>query len=257
MDLAKTVKSPQKVVGDMGSVSSELNNKNESPISWYSAVTHPVEKTQISSSDTAMIIIDMQHGCGHPDYGLGRVAKEKGLGHTLEYLFDRIAKIATPNIRLLMDTCKKKDIEVIHVISQTTWSGREMSRQYKLSLGPDTYMYKIGSKEAEILPELTPPEDAIIVQKFASGAFNSSPIDTVLRSLEITNLIVTGISTSHCVENAVRAASDIGYNVILIDDATAEASESSHKNTLEVLGDIYCHVMMTDEMCQMINDIKC
>ena len=65
------------------------------------------------------------------------------------------------------------------------------------------------------------------------SAFNSYPIDSVLRSGGIEYLIFTGVSTNSCVEGTARDAADKGYKCVIAEGACGAASESLHHASIE------------------------
>ncbi len=109
-----------------------------------------------------------------------------------------------------------------------------------------------GSKEAEILEPLKPAGDEIVLNKFTSGAFNSTPLDKILQNLGIENLVVVGVNTNQCVETTVRDAGDRGYNVVLVDDCCAGSSGAQHAFAMEILDNSYCKVKSTEEVKNLI-----
>jgi nicotinamidase-related amidase len=83
-----------------------------------------------------------------------------------------------------------------------------------------------------IRDEIAPAPGEAVVRKTTAGAFNSSEIDARLRAADIENLVVTGVTTSCCVESTAREASDHGYGCVLIADAMAEYDQEAHEATL-------------------------
>ena len=67
-----------------------------------------------------------------------------------------------------------------------------------------------------------------------------------------TDLIFAGVSTDLCVDNTARAASDLGFNCILLDDGCATGSQDIHDATLRVfqrsLGRVENSVAVIDEL---------
>ena len=55
----------------------------------------------------------------------------------------------------------------------------------------------------------------------------------MLRNLGLETLVVAGVSTSSCVETTARDAADRGFQVVIVEDATAELDEPSHEATLK------------------------
>lgn len=74
----------------------------------------------------------------------------------------------------------------------------------------------------EILPELKPLPEDIIITKNRFNVFYQTSLDSLLRSLKKKYLIITGCTTSICVESTVRDASFRGFMPILLADCTAE-----------------------------------
>src|SRR5882757_8063090 len=70
---------------------------------------------EIIPEKTALIIIDMQYLDAHPDFGLGKRAKELGIAHLMKPYFDRCVEI-TGKIQDLLTTSRATGAEVIHVV---------------------------------------------------------------------------------------------------------------------------------------------
>ncbi|MBI4288776.1 MAG: cysteine hydrolase [Chloroflexi bacterium] len=197
---------------------------------------------------TAMLVIDMQYLDAHPDWGMGRMAKEKGLLRETAYFFREVAG-AIPNIQALLSACRQAKIEVIYsVVAAATRDCRDMSP----ALWARNLICARDSKEAQILDELLPQGDEMVISKTSSGIFNSTAFDQVLKNLGIENLIVVGVATNACVELSVRDAADRGWQVFVISDATATFSEQLQKDALERMNKGLMKVKSTQEMLKLI-----
>ena len=71
-----------------------------------------------------------------------------------------------------------------------------------------------------------------MLRKTTVGAFASTPIDSLLRSLRVDQLYMVGVSTNMCVETTAREAADRGYQVTLVEDGCATTFEDLHQVTL-------------------------
>jgi nicotinamidase-related amidase len=202
--------------------------------------------------NTALIIIDMQYLDAHPDFGLAKKARDAGQFEILRHLFDRLPMVIH-NIRRMQEACREAGIEVIFIrIQSYTRDGRDLSPSYKtkgLQCPPD-------SKEAQILEELQPVGDEIVIPKLSTNAFISSPIDPLLRYLRISKLLVCGVNTNYCVETFIRDAYDLGYEVVLLEDCCATIVEEHHRVTCEEVDDIFCKVRSTDQILRVIEGNK-
>jgi len=88
----------------------------------------------------------------------------------------------------------------------------------------------------DIINELTPEPGDPTVYKHGYSAFHETELDLVLRGLGVKYLIVTGCTTSVCVETAIREAHARGYCCILLEDCTAEPIGQGAKGYIGVPG---------------------
>jgi nicotinamidase-related amidase len=86
---------------------------------------------------------------------------------------------------------------------------------------------------ADLIDELdTQPDDHLITKRRRS-AFHDTGLDTRLRDLGVTQVILAGLSTSGGVESTARSASDYGYHVVLATDAMTDTDAAAHANSIE------------------------
>ena len=184
---------------------------------------------QLTRDNTALLCIDVQYVDAHPDYGLGARAKALGLHDKLSYYWSRLDELALPNMQRVLAAARKAGIEVIHVrVASQTADGRDSTLRYK-ALGLETPR---DTKEAQILPEMAPGEDEIVVSKMTSSVFNSTNIDRLLRNMGIKNLIFIGVVTNGCVESSTRSAAELDYGTIVVEDATAAMAPQLHEHSI-------------------------
>jgi nicotinamidase-related amidase len=81
----------------------------------------------------------------------------------------------------------------------------------------------VGSPLTQIVPELAPREDEVVVVKTRVGAFTGSGLDVVLRGLDADRLVLTGISTSGVVLSTARLAADLDFALTILADACGDA----------------------------------
>ncbi len=74
----------------------------------------------------------------------------------------------------------------------------------------------------DILPELAPEPQDIVLYKHRFSGFFQTDLDSILTSRNIKYLIVTGCTTSICVESTIRDAMFRDYSCVLLADCTAE-----------------------------------
>lgn len=199
----------------------------------YWDLVHEPQEPPFDAQRTALIIIDLQYLDAHPDGWMGRLARDQGKPKHLQERFAFIQKIL-PNVQRLQQACRAAAIEVIHVrIAFRTHSTRDGKRELLNRLDETPLI----SRDYEILEEIAPLEDEIIIDKTSVSAFNSTAIDQVLRNMQIDRLWVTGIVTEGCVELTARDAADRGYYVTLVTDACASSTHAAHADAVQRITD--------------------
>ena len=160
------------------------------------------------------------------------------------YYHDRIENLVLPNNQRLLEACRSAGVEPFYtVIESLTLDGRDRSLDHKVS---GIFAAK-GSWQAQVLADLAPLDNEIVIPKTASGIFNATNFEYVLRNLYIESVIVTGLVTDQCVEGAVRDGCDRGFFITLVDDACATHTQERHDASLSALKG-YCRVRSTDQM---------
>lgn len=198
----------------------------------------------VEPGKTALLVVDLQKG----EYN-----EEKRRAEPEEaYLFDRVREVVIPNAQRLIAACREAGIEVIYtVIECLTLDGRDRSLDYKIS----GIFAARGSREAEVIDELRPHDNDIIIAKTSSSLFNSTNFEYVLRNLGIEYILVMGIVTDQCVETAVRDGCDRGFLMTLVDDACATHSEQRHVEALAGFKG-YCRVRTTAALIHEFESLR-
>ena len=86
-----------------------------------------------------------------------------------------------------------------------------------------------GEPGAELVPELTVADTDLVVTHTRPGPFTDSELDARLRERGVQTVVVCGVATNASVEAAVRQAADLGYRVVLLEDACSAADEAAHQ----------------------------
>lgn len=205
----------------------------------------PAVLKSLQQHHTALLCIDLQYLDAAPKYGVFADAAKSGVPiEAQEYYFNRLEEMVIPNVAALQAAFREKKLEVIHTrIQSLTMDGRDRGPGHKrLNLHAPP-----GSKEAEFLEAVAPVGDEIIINKTASGVFNSTNIEYLLRNMEITGLFVVGVYSNECVSTAIRDACDRGFYVTLISDATATVTPELQNATITTMKDRYARVLTAQE----------
>lgn len=109
----------------------------------------------------------------------------------------------------------------------------------------------------DIVPELAPQADDVIVYKHRFSGFYQTDLDAILKQLGAKYLIVTGCTTSVCVESTVRDAMFRDYSCVLLADCMAEPvgyglPRNNHEASLLVIQTLFGWVTTSGEFIRAL-----
>jgi len=200
----------------------------------------------------ALLVIDMQNGFCAPG---GSYEKYGGnIGADLNAYRHII-----PNIARLIDVSRKLGIPIFYTQQVREESGIDLfTKLHHIVPERRAEFLRIpacirGTWDAEIIDELLPKEGDHIVVKRRDSAFQDTELDLWLRSIYADTVIFTGVDTAICVENTLTDAFNIGYDVILVEDATASSWERIGQATIRKVAGSYGWVIKTDKLIEMLH----
>jgi len=115
----------------------------------------------------------------------------------------------------------------------------------------------------EICELLKPRDGEALIIKHVNSAFIGTDLKEQLDSEGITNLVIVGLTTNHCISTTTRMAGNFGYETILIDDATATfdriglhgekyPSEIVHQISIANLKDEFATIINTAQLLKTV-----
>src|SRR5215831_9898006 len=192
----------------------------------------------------ALMVIDVQNGF-----------VSRGGSYDLLGIDTTNYRSVIPTIHKLIDVCRTYGLPIFYTQAVRESSGIDLltkthkilprSREERIKKRPICVR---GSWDAEIIDEIRPSQADHIVLKRRDSAFHDTEIAVWLRSLSVNTIIFCGIDTSICVETSLRDAFNLGYDVVLISDATASSNEKHYESTLENVKGYYGLVMDLAEL---------
>jgi len=195
--------------------------------------------------ETALLLVDMQRVWVIP--GADPAHPERGPD---DPYYRQLREVVVPNQVRLVAAARAAGVEVVHtIIESLTADGRDRSLDHKLS----SIHLPRGALEAQVIAELTPGPDEIVLPKTSSGVFNSTNIEYLLRNIGIDTLVVTGFLTDQCVDHTLRDAADRGFYPVCVSDACATHSAPRHENALNAFKG-YCRTLTTVQLVAAIKE---
>src|SRR5688572_25937815 len=203
------------VAGEIDSNDKVMNSLQENSIDWKTS---------------ALIVVDMQNDFvrkGAPlevPTALGTAAAQKSLilafrTHRLPVIYTKF--ISHPHYYLLWEWSPQ-----CQPPTKCCWKGHQ--RRYE-----DIHATRDCT---EIIDELSPSSDDIIIEKFGYGAFHGTPLADTLHARGVTTLAITGTVTQICVEETAREAFHHGFRTTLVEDGVSSFAPDLHAATLKNFG---------------------
>ena len=203
---------------------------------------------------TALIVIDMQRDFLLPG-GFG-----ESLGNDVSQLRRTIAPLAA-----LLAAWRAAGLPVIHT-REGHLPDLSDAPPAKLRRGPDIgrpgrfgRILIRGEYGHDIIDELTPRPDEQVVDKPGKGAFYATDLADILDKMQVTSLVVTGVTTEVCVHTTVREANDRGFECLVLADCVGSYFPSFHQAGLEMIaaqGGIFGWVGSSSDVIEAVGEIK-
>jgi nicotinamidase-related amidase len=152
----------------------------------------------------------------------------------------------------MLDFARARGIECLFArIACHTRNGRDRSLSQKMP-GWNNLLLPKNDHPSQLVPELQPAGDEIVVTKTTDSALTGTNLRLILHNLGIRTVICCGIFTDQCVSSTVRSLADESYAVIVLEDCCAAATDEIHMKELEIINMIYCHVMTSRELVDIM-----
>ncbi len=151
---------------------------------------------------------------------------------------------AESNIKRILHLWREKGYEVIYIQHESN---------------QPTSVFYPGNKSFEINSLVKPKDDEVIFTKTVNSSFIGTNLEAHLRKNRIQDVIITGLTTPHCVSTTARMSGNLGFTTYLISDATAafglkDQNEVYHKPqvihdiSLATLHNEFATVLTTNEL---------
>jgi len=174
------------------------------------------EPIALDLAHTALLIIDMQRDFLLPG-GFGET-----LGNDVSLL-----QAVVPPLAALLEVARATGIPVIHTreghrpdLSDCPPAKLQRGRPSQRigDPGPHGRILVRGEYGHDIIDELAPVAGELVIDKPGKGAFYATELQEVLQAGDVTQLLVTGVTTEVCVHTTVREANDRGYQAVVVSD---------------------------------------
>lgn len=193
----------------------------------------PIER-RFDPEKSALVIIDMQRDfCAFEGYMGARGADLTS------------AQLIIPRISNIRAAAREAGMQIIFTreghssdLGDLPANKRAKTRLSGAEIGSPGALGRLlirGEHGWQIITELEPKPDEIVIDKLGTGAFYATELEHRLRMQGITQLVLVGVTTGVCVSTTAREASDRGFDVLVLGDCCAEPDPRMHEIALELL----------------------
>jgi gluconolactonase len=137
------------------------------------------------------------------------------------------------NVKALAETCRSKDIPVIHVHYIVEEGAPGLKLNAPLFQGvKDANAFVRGTWGAAPADGLDPKDGDFIVEKMRMSAWEGSRLETILKATGRDMLIDTGAWTNMSIEHTARTGADKGYFMIVPEDCCSTMNADWHNASI-------------------------
>lgn len=191
----------------------------------------------------ALLVIDVQHEYFDPD---GPAFVPAG-ADTL------------PRILELVAAFRARGLPIVFVQHLHRADGSDAGRMGDFGSPDDPSSFVEGTARVELLGELGVGADDIVVRKRRYSSFHGTDLESILRTLDVRSVVITGLMTSFCCETTARDAHGRDYEVLFVADANAgpdlqriDGTPLPHdvvlQNTMAALAAGFAEIVTADEL---------
>ncbi len=220
------------------------NWKNNYRSFYYEHAPEP-DDIVLNRDSSAFLVIDIQNTYLEPDDDPKEALRWAPF-------YKRMNNTVIPNTADMISWARERGLEVIFArIACLKKDGRDRSLSQKKP-GFNYLLMPTDSEESQIIEELSPYADEISITKTTDSALTGTNLRLTLHNMGIKSVIVTGIFTDQCVSSTVRSLADESFEVLVVEDCCAAATDEIHHQELKIINMIYCHVLQAEDVKQLL-----
>ena len=192
-------------------------------------------------SDSALLVLHFQNGVAHPDGVWGK------------YLFPQVEKNGSVgNAKRALDAARQRGMPIIYVNIAWRPGFPELPDNTcgLLKEAKDNNECLVGSWGADVIDELKPEGNEIIVINFGSDSFEGTDLDLILRNRGVKNLYVVGQCIEHVVATTVKRAVNMGYSAAILKDCTSGFTDQNYDAMVEIMP-LYAYLITANDFVGM------
>lgn len=180
-------------------------------------------------------------------------------------IWDRIKTVAeanhcVPNMLRVLRAAREAKLRIFYALHRRYRPGDYETWKYIAPIQRRAWSskaFEYGTWGGEIRSGFEPnPGDIVAAEHWCSSGFANTDLDLLLKKHGVHQLIVIGLIAHTCIEATVRYAAELGYEVTMVKDATADYSDKEMHAALDINIPNYANaVVTTDEVIASISSL--
>ncbi|NEB81713.1 cysteine hydrolase [Streptomyces sp. SID14478] len=187
----------------------------------------------LDPASTVLLTVECQQGVVGTESALPELAKEARSSGALA------------NVARLVTAAHDSGVQVLHAVAERRPDGRGANRNGRLFRAAERLPVQqlSGSKAVRIAPPIEVADEDLVVRRLHGlSPLAGTDVDPLLRNLGCRTLVVTGVSANVAIPNAVFDAVNLGYTVLVPQDAIAgvpsDYTPAMIRNTLALVATV-------------------
>ena len=169
-------------------------------------------------------------------------------------IWDRLKGVAeanrcVPHMQEILEAARKAKLRVFYALHHRYRAGDYETWKYVAPIQKAAWArksFEYGAWGGEIRAGFEPkPDEIVATEHWCSSGFANTDLDLQLKRHGIYRLIVIGLIAHTCVEATVRFAAELGYDVTMVKDATADYSDEAMHAALDINIPNYASAVVT------------
>jgi nicotinamidase-related amidase len=127
---------------------------------------------------------------------------------------------------------------------------RAMVWEHKADPEDTSIPFAVGSAKWQIVPQLAPLADEVVIDKIAMSCFSGTFLDLAMRDAGLTSFVIAGIAIEVGIEPSVRHGLDLNYVPLMVTDACGSGNDAARTRSLATLA--YTGEVLTAEVAEVV-----
>ena len=161
------------------------------------------------------------------------------------------ARSVIPTILLVLKEFRERKLPVFHMLMVHKADGSDVEMFRKEQFRKRPFVVE-GNRGAAIIDELVPQPGEYVIPRVRMSAFMGTDLDLRLRTLGITDLVLTGVQTPNCIRTTVSDGIAYDYRIILVRDGIGAQNDEIHKNNLRDMANFGAQIMNAQDLIAML-----